>query len=262
MGVECPRRPPASIQGVPDMFTNNCLTRIRNGEKALGLAMSDPSAELVELAGRIGLDFVGFDGQHAPITPERVGVLCRVAIGFGLTPVMRVPDGRESTILSYLDRGIRQITVPNLQTREEAEALVKYSFFAPLGLRSATSLAMVFHQEGSRRADLMADVNANVVVVPQIESAACVDNLDDILQVEGLHYFAEGREDMAQSLGIPGGHADARVDEAYRKARSKLKAAGKEMWNDHVETIDVVQLVRGAAEGLLRRHNREPRMRW
>ena len=51
------------------MFTNNCLTRIRNGEKALGLAMSDPSEELVELAGRIGLDFVGFDGQHSPHHP-------------------------------------------------------------------------------------------------------------------------------------------------------------------------------------------------
>ena len=244
------------------MFTNNCLTRIRNGEKALGLAMSDPSEELVEFAGRIGLDFVGFDGQHSPITPERVGQLCRVAIGFGVTPIMRVPDGRESTILSYLDRGIRQITVPNLQTREEAEALVKYSYFAPLGLRSATSLSMVFHQDTASRADLMADVNANLVVVPQIESAICVDNLEDILQVDGLHYFAEGREDMAQSLGLPGGHADPRVDEAYAGARTKLKAAGKEMWIDHLESIDVAQLVRGGAEDLLREHNREPQMKW
>ena len=244
------------------MFTNNCLTRIRNGEKALGLAMSDPSEELVELAGRIGLDFVGFDGQHSPITPERVGRLCRVAIGFGVTPIMRVPDGRESTILSYLDRGIRQITVPNLQTREEAEALVKYSYFAPLGLRSATSLSMVFHQDTASRADLMADVNANLVVVPQIESATCVDNLEDILQVDGLQYFAEGREDMAQSLGLPGGHADPRVDEAYARARTKLKAAGKEMWIDHLESIDVAQLVRGGAEDLLREHNREPQMKW
>ena len=244
------------------MFTNNCLTRIRNGEKALGLAMSDPSEELVEFAGRIGLDFVGFDGQHSPITPERVGQLCRVAIGFGVTPIMRVPDGRESTILSYLDRGIRQITVPNLQTREEAEALVKYSYFAPLGLRSATSLSMVFHQDTASRADLMADVNANLIVVPQIESATCVDNLEDILQVDGLQYFAEGREDMAQSLGLPGGHADPRVDEAYARARTKLKAAGKEMWIDHLESIDVTQLVRGGAEDLLRDHNREPQMKW
>ena len=99
------------------MFRNNVLERIKRGEKALGISMNDPSEELVEIAGRMGLDFVNFDGQHAPLTPERVGTLCRIADGFGITPTMRIPDGEESTILSYLDRGIRQITVPNLLTR-------------------------------------------------------------------------------------------------------------------------------------------------
>ena len=147
------------------MFKNKILERARNGEKALGLTMNDPSEELVELAGRMGLDFVNFDGQHWPITPERVGQLCRVADGFGLTPTMRVPDGEESTILSYLDRGIMQIMVPNLLSRQEAEDLVKYSFFAPLGLRSATSYAMVMHQDGPERSAMFEEVNANVVVV-------------------------------------------------------------------------------------------------
>ena len=83
------------------MITNKILERARNGQKALGLTLSDPSEELVEMAGRMGLDFVGFDGQHSPLTPERVEQLCRVADGFGVTPTMRIPDQRESTILSY-----------------------------------------------------------------------------------------------------------------------------------------------------------------
>ena len=107
------------------MFRNKILERIKRGGKALGLFMSDPSEELVEMAGRMGLDFVGFDGQHSPLTPERVGTLCTIADGFDVTPTMRVPDGNESTLLSYLDRGGRGITVPNNQTREEAEKLVK-----------------------------------------------------------------------------------------------------------------------------------------
>ena len=61
--------------------------------------------------------------------------MCRIADAHGITVTMRIPDGRESTILSFLDRGVRGITVPNLLTREEAEKLVKYSFFAPRGRR-------------------------------------------------------------------------------------------------------------------------------
>jgi 4-hydroxy-2-oxoheptanedioate aldolase len=244
------------------MFRNKILERIRNGEKALGLTMNDPSEELVELAGRMGLDYVNFDGQHWPITPERVGQLCRVAFGFGLTPTMRVPDGEESTILSYLDRGIMQITVPNLLTRQQAEDLVKYSFFAPLGLRSSTSYAMVMHQDGPERSALFEEVNANVVVVPQIENVHTVEILEDILDVDGIDYFGTGNEDMAQSMGIPGGHADPRVAEVYTTARKKMAAVGKHFWNDFTEGVAVTGLVKDELERLLDNHGRKSKLGW
>ena len=244
------------------MFKNKILERARNSEKALGLTMNDPSEELVELAGRMGLDFVNFDGQHWPITPERVGQLCRVADGFGLTPTMRIPDGEESTILSYLDRGIMQIMVPNLLSRQQAEDLVKYSFFAPLGLRSATSYAMVMHQDGPERSAMFEEVNANVVVVPQIENVHTVEILEDILEVDGIDYFGTGNEDMAQSMGIPGGHADPRVAEVYATARKKLDAAGKHFWNDLVESVAVIGLVKGELEALLEKHDRKSKLGW
>ena len=102
------------------MIRNKILERIRAGEKALGVSIMDPSDLLVEMAGRMGLDFVQFDGQHWPLTPERVGTLWMIADGFDITPIMRIPNGAESTILSYLDKGIRLIVVPNLKTKEEA----------------------------------------------------------------------------------------------------------------------------------------------
>jgi 2-keto-3-deoxy-L-rhamnonate aldolase RhmA len=84
------------------MIRNKILERIRAGEKALGLLMIDPSELLVELAGRMGLDFVMFDGQHWPLAPQRLGALCAIADGFDVTPIMRVADQCETTILSSL----------------------------------------------------------------------------------------------------------------------------------------------------------------
>lgn len=55
------------------MIANKILERARQGEMALGLGMGQPSGELVELAGRMGLDFVSFDGQHSPVPPDRYG---------------------------------------------------------------------------------------------------------------------------------------------------------------------------------------------
>ena len=244
------------------MFRNKILERIKKGEKALGLFMSDPSEELVEMAGRMGLDFVGFDGQHSPLTPERVGTLCTIADGFDVTPTMRVPDGNESTLLSYLDRGIRGITVPNIQTREEAEKLVKYTYFAPLGLRSSTSYRMVMNQEGKDRNTLFQEVNANLMIVPQLESVTSIRNLDEILQVEGIDYLGGGPEDMAQSMGIPGRHDDPRVTRIYKEMEQKVHAAGKFLAGDYIESVNVFWNVKGALEQLLERHSRRSRMTW
>ena len=77
--------------------------------KALGLTLREPSGLMVELAGRCGLDFVSFDAQHDPLTPAEIGETCRIADPYGMTVSMRIPDDAESTILSYLDRGVRVI---------------------------------------------------------------------------------------------------------------------------------------------------------
>ena len=242
------------------MISNKILEQIEQGEKALGLAMTQPSDEQVEMAGRMGLDFVQFDGQHSPFPPEAVDRLCRVADGFGITPIMRVPDHRESTILSYLDRGIRQITVPNLQTREQAEDLVRHTYFASKGLRSETSLRTVFNLEGDR-AQLLADVNANTILVPQLESATALENLDEILTVDSIDYFNGGVGDLAQSMGLPGEASHPRVQEAWSAAREKVQAAGKRLFEDMIESIRVVDLVYDGAAELLEKHGRKPSMR-
>ena len=240
-------------------YPNKILERKRNGEKALGLGFGDnPNEELIEMAGHLGLDFVNFDAQHSPITPERVGQLCRVCDGFGLTPTMRLPDGKESTILSYLDKGVRAILIPNLLIKEDAELIVKWSYFAPWGLRSATSLRTVFNQTGTRT-ELFKDMNDNLMVMGQLESVTSFENLDEILAVDGLDWFGGGPEDTAQSMGMPGQHAHPKPVQAYEAAAERVRATpGKFIFSDFVDIIAVSGLVMSAAEELLRKHGREP----
>ena len=242
------------------MIRNKILERIRAGEKALGVLMIDPSELLVELAGRMGLDFVMFDGQHWPLTPHRVGTLCAIADGFDITPIMRVPDHSESTILSYLDKGIRLIIVPNLRTREEAEALVKYAFFAPIGLRSATSKRTVFAQGKDSRRELYEQVNANTMLVRQLEHIGALENVEEILSVDGIDYFEPGFEDQAQSMGLVGQADSAAVRDAWNECTQKVRAAGKHLIADHIEYIDAFGSVKKDAEALLEEHGRESQL--
>ena len=217
---------------------------------------------MVDLAGYMGLDFVAFDAQHTPITPSEVAEMCHIAEAHGMTVTVRVPDSQESTILSFLDRGVRVITVPNLLTRQEAEDLVKYTFFAPLGLRSATSVATLKSQVDGDHPRMFGDVNANTVVVPQLESVVSLANLDEILQVEGINHFATGAEDMAQSLGLPGQPQHPKVEELRAKMEEKIKAAGKAWWGTWAESVGVFDLTKSAIAELLQKHGRSSQLGW
>lgn len=242
------------------MIRNKILERLQAGEQALGVYMIDPSDLLVEMAGRMGLDFVQFDGQHWPLTPERVGTLCMIADGFDITPVMRIPDGCESTILSFLDKGIRMIVVPNLKTKEEAEALVQYTYFAPIGVRSSTSIRTVLAQGEGGRPELYKEINANTMLVPQFEHISALENVGEILSVAGIDYFTPGFEDQAHSMGLSGQADSAAVQGAWEACAQKVRAAGKHIMSDHIEYIDAFGSVKTAAQDLLEKHGRKSQL--
>lgn len=239
------------------MIRNRILERVQAGEKALGVSMIDPSELQVEMAGRMGLDFIQLDGQHWPLTPERVGTLCMIADGFDITPTMRIPDGDESTILSYLDKGIRLITVPNLKTKEEAEALVQYTYYAPIGVRSSTSIRSILAlKEGGRR-ELYNEINANTILVPQLEHINVLENVEELIGVDGVDYFTPGFEDQAISMGLAGEADSDTVHDAWDTCADKVRAVGKHILSDHIEYIDAFGSVKAAAEKLLEKHGRK-----
>ena len=240
------------------MNRNRILKHFHAGEKALGLIMKSGDPELVELAARIGLDYFMIDGQHAAITVPQVENLCRIATGFGITPAMRVPDQRQSTLLTYLDRGMRMLIVPDLQTRDQAEAMVRHCFYAPKGLRSATSFNVVMDSAEATREDTYANVNRETLIVPQLESATAFANLDSILQVDGLDFFTGGPEDVAQSMGYPGQPKHPDVVAAIEDAEARVRAAGKHMLGDWTDSVEVISLVAESCTELLKRNGREP----
>ena len=96
------------------MRKNKIIECLNEGKVANGINFIFPSTTLVALSGRAGFDFVSFDSEHGPFTIDLIDDLCRVADMAGLTPLARVPDISDSTILRFLDRGIMGITGPHI----------------------------------------------------------------------------------------------------------------------------------------------------
>ena len=68
--------------------TNNILKKFRTGEKALGVNLTFPSWQIVDIVGLTGLfDFINLDGEHGTFSPEEIDIACSIADGHNLTVV-------------------------------------------------------------------------------------------------------------------------------------------------------------------------------
>ena len=100
-------------------------------------------------------------------------------------------------IKRILDTGAHGVLVPWINTKEDAEYAVQACKYPPEGLRGF----------GPRRAALVdrnyvATANEEVLVIAQIETREAVDNLDDILSVEGIDAVYIGPMDLSRSYGL------------------------------------------------------------
>ena len=230
------------------MRTNNVVTKLAAGEKPVGFTIRFPSATIVEMMGQIGFDFVMFDSEHGPFTTADIEELARASDAVGLTPMARVPNIHNSTILRFLDRGIMGIMGPHINTGEQAQALADACRYVPDGHRSFGSGRGSHFGRNASRTGYMKHFNENVVVIAQLEDVAVLDDLDGILSVDGIDYFTSGAQDIAQSLGVPGQGEHPKVLEFEQTVRDAVHAAGKQMVNDVMAgfTIDDMILEIGA----------------
>ena len=232
-------------------MANKIIEKMDKGEKAVGISLSFYADEMVELAGAMGLDFVNYDGQHAPVTPETIDRFCRLCDGWDVTPTMRVPDQIPSNILNYIDRGIKAITVPFVNTRAEAEAVVDCCYFAPKGHRSYTSKRVMRFGLVDDLKDMMDRTNDDLLVMPQIEDIKAYNNLDEILKVAGIKVFAGGPNDLAQSMGHPGQPDHPDCLKVTDEGTAKIHAAGKFRNEDVMISVDATIAVRDAMRAMI-----------
>lgn len=203
---------------------NATKEKIKAGQAVIGFSMHFTSPYIIEALGNVGFDFVYFDCEHGPMSEESCGEMIRAAELVGLTPLVRLPADHPG-ILRLLDLGVMGVIIPHCSTKQEAQAAVKAIKYPPGGERGigGRSLAM----SAMPIADYVIEANKETMVIGMIEDAEALNNLSDILTVDGLDVLFIGRSDLSISLGIPGQVNSPVIQDAVNRIITEGRAAGK-----------------------------------
>jgi 2-keto-3-deoxy-L-rhamnonate aldolase RhmA len=210
------------------MRSNTMKEKLRAGQRALGLSVMIPSAQIVEMAGGLGFDWVLIDCEHGTVGLETAELMIMAAEAAGVTPIVRPKSRSYQDIVEVMDRGAAGVQVPHVIDAASARAAVDAVKFHPVGRRSlaAGTRASGYGYRGSAGA-FVEQANAASLVCVQIEDEAAIHNIDEILTVEHVDVFFIGPSDLSASMGFPGNPKAEPVARAIESTLKKITAAGK-----------------------------------
>jgi 4-hydroxy-2-oxoheptanedioate aldolase len=175
---------------------------------------------------QIGLDFVFIDTEHIALDRKELSWMCQIYSALGLPPIVRIPSPDPYAATMALDAGAAGIMAPYVETVDQVKALHGAVKLRPIkGARLDAVLNRGAKFECTLADYQKAQYGENILVI-NIESQPGIDNLDNLLGVEGLDGVLIGPHDLSSSLGVPEQYDSPEFDAAVRTILRKVRARG------------------------------------
>ncbi len=203
--------------------------RLIHGEPVIGTMVTVfDNPAIAKILAVCGFDFFIVDCEHGSFDYSAVAGILVAAKGGSISAIVRVPEARREVVLKYMEMGATGILLPNTETIEQAKSLVEYAKYYPLGNRGVSLVrAHTGFKKPDNALDYMAKANEESILIIQIESPKGVENIAQLLGVEGIDASIIGPNDLSQSMGIMGQTDDPKFIKAVEKVIAAAKKENK-----------------------------------
>lgn len=193
----------------------------------LGAAAYFYDPVFLEIAAKLGYRAAWIEMEHGFISFSEAVDLCRIANGLGMLTMIRIPDTRRESVLKGAECGPDILDIPMANSKSDLEELVRFARFRPAGERGFFSVSRAVHYGiDCNVVEAQQNLNEELCLMAQIETAEAVANAEDICGVPGVDIFL-GPADLAASLDVPGQTGHAKVYEAAEHVIRTARRYGK-----------------------------------
>ncbi len=212
------------------MKENPVVHKLQAGGTVIGLMCSGfkPTGVLAQMAATAGFDQAMISMEHTQYTLEDVHDFCQMARSVGVVPLVRIPELSYQWVAQVLDVGAMGLMSPRMRDGKQAEEFVSYVRFPPRGIRGwgGTGRTEYGLAEGPM-VEVIKRLDAETLVIAQIESQSAIDDIDGIASVDGLDVCLIGPMDLSIAVGTPGDTKSAPFIAAVQKVVDACKRHGK-----------------------------------
>ena len=200
---------------------------LKDGEVVMGVCcdISDPS--VVEILGQTGWDYVIINCEGGTCSPygSELENMIRAAYLADITPVVKVPENTFALIATAVKIGAKIVEVPRINNQDDAIKAIKAIKYPPLGDRMTCWGIPATEYGAVPWSKHVPQANEEVSIFAILEEQEAMDNMEEILSVEGMEIVGIGWLDLALRLG---GVGDTAVEAKIKQYRQKLLDLSKD----------------------------------
>jgi 4-hydroxy-2-oxoheptanedioate aldolase len=148
---------------------------------------------------RLAIEGVCLDLQHGTIDYAEAAPMIAAINAAGRPALVRCLWNDPGLVGQALDAGASAVIAPMVNTRAEAEGLVRAAKYQPLGSRSWGGYTAM-QASGLSAAEYLQQSNRLTMVFAMIETAEALDNVAEIAAVPGLDGLFVGPSDLSINL--------------------------------------------------------------
>ena len=176
--------------------------KITANEVTIGSWVTIGHSSIVEIMATAGFDWLTIDMEHSAITLDKAQELITVIQSKNMGSFVRVGENSSLLIKRVMDAGADGVIVPMVNNKDDALKAVNAAKYPPKG-RRGVGLARA-QNYGIGFDDYNEWQSKNSVVIAQIEHIKAVENIEEIISVDGIDGVIIGPYDLSASLNIPG----------------------------------------------------------
>jgi 2-keto-3-deoxy-L-rhamnonate aldolase RhmA len=200
---------------------NSLKEKFKNGKVTVGSWITFSDTSVAEIMAGVGFDWLVIDVEHSGLDFAQAQELIRVIDLCGVPPLVRVRQNDADMIKKFMDMGAHGVIVPMVNCAADAKKAVDAVKYPPFGKRG---VGLARAQKYSMDLDSYRKWNQkNSIIIVQIEHIDAVNNLEEIMAVDGVDGFIIGLYDLSGSLGCPGDFNNPKVKSALKQIHAKSK---------------------------------------
>ena len=213
--------------------------RLLNLEHVYGTHVHMRDLVVSDIFTNYDYDFIWVDTEHSAMDYSTLLNHITLIEGKGKSAIVRCSMNDFNHTKRVLEMGPSGVIFPMINTKEEAEKAIRSTYYPPKGNRGcgpqrAVSYGKISLEEYKAQDD-------KLIRIIQIETREAVENLEEIVKVDGIDCFVFGAVDLSADLNdfnnVFGDTVQSYIKKAIEILKKNGKAIGISTACNDVETI-------------------------